>query len=93
MKMENYFLAHMGHAIAFPRPHPLLAAVVENYVSPLSLHVEASSIQHSLFEDYVCCALVFLGPLLWLATEVAITPFPLSLSVEFHTLFPLFSKF
>lgn len=93
MNLENYFLPHMGHAVTFPRPCPLLVAVVENYVSPLSLHVEASSIQHSLFEDSFCCALVLPGPLLWLVTEVAIAPFPRSLSIEFHTLFPLFWKF
>jgi len=81
MKMENYFLPHMGHVAAFPRPHPLLEIVVPDYVYPLFLHVDASSVQHSLFEDYVCCASVLAGPLLWLATKVAIAPFPLSLSV------------
>ena len=75
MNSENYILPHMGHAVAFPRPRPLLVVVVANYVSPLSLHVEASSIQRSLFEDFGCCALVLLGPLPWLATEAAITPF------------------
>ena len=81
----------MGHAVAFPRPRPLLTAVIANYVSPLSLHVDdAYSIQHSMFEDYVCYASVLPGHLPWLATEVAIAPFPLSLSVEFHTLFPTF---
>ena len=63
----------------------MLAAFIENYVSPLSLHVDASSIQHSLFEDYVCGASVLLGPLPWFTTKAATTPFPLSLSVEFHT--------
>ena len=79
MNLENYFLPHMGHAVAFPRPHPLLAVVVQNYVSPISLHVKASSIQRYLFEDFGCCASILPGPLPWLATEVAITPFPLSL--------------
>ena len=83
----------MGHAAAFPRPHPLLAAIVANYVFPLSLHVEASSIWRSLFEDYVCCASVLPGPLSWLAIEAKITPFPSSLSIEFHTIFPPFWKF
>lgn len=92
MKMENYFLPHMGHTAALPRPHSLLAVVVAIYVSPLSLHVEVSSIQRSLFEDSVCCALVLPGPLPWHATKVTITPFPLSLSVEFHTLFTLVWK-
>lgn len=86
MKTENYFLPHMGHAATFLRPRPLLAVVVANFVSPLSLHVDASSIQRSPFEDYVCYASVLPEPILWLATEAAITPFPLSLSVEFHTL-------
>ena len=85
MKMKNYFLPHMGHAATFPRPRPLLAAVVANFVSRLSLHVAASSIQRSLFEDFGCYASVLLGPLSWLATKAAIAPFPLSLSVEFHT--------
>ena len=85
MKMENYFLPHMGLAASFPRPRPLLTAVIENFVFPLSLHVEASSIQHYLFEDFGCCASVLPGPPPWLATKVAITPFPLSLSIEFHT--------
>ena len=56
MNLENYILPHMGHATDFRRPRPLLANVVENYVSPLSLHVEASSIQCYLFEDSSCCA-------------------------------------
>ena len=90
MKMESYILPHMGNATTFPRSCPLLAAVIEKYVSYLSLHVEASLIQCSLFEDYVCCASVLLWPLPWLATEAAITPFPVSLFVEFHTLFPPF---
>ena len=75
----------MGHAVAFPRLRPLLAVFIENYVSPLSLHVEASSIQRSLFEDCACCASVLPGPLPWLTIKDAIAPFPLSLSVEFHT--------
>ena len=53
----------MGHAIDFPRPHPFLAAIIANFVSPLSLHVDASSIQRSLFEDYVCCTSVLLEAL------------------------------
>ena len=85
MKMENYFLPHMGHAAAFPRPRPLLAAVIANFVFPLSLHVGASSIHHSLFEDYVCFASVLPWPLLWLATKAAITSFSLFLYVEFYT--------
>ena len=85
MNLENYFLPHMGHAAAFPRPRPLLAAVVAKFVFLLSLHVDTSSIQHSLFEGFGCCALVLPGPLLWLATEAATAPFPLSLSIEFHT--------
>ena len=76
MNSKNFFLPHMGHAIVFPRPCPFLAAVVANYVSPLSLHVDTSSIQCSLFEDYVCCASVLLGPLLQLTTEATITLFP-----------------
>ena len=88
--MENYFLPHIGHVVAFPRPHPLLAPILANYVFPLSLHVDPSSIQCSLFQDYVCCASVLPGPLPWLATKAVVTPFPLSLSVEFHTLFPPF---
>ena len=83
----------MSHAAAFPRPRPLLATIVANFVSPLSRHVDSSSIQCSVFEYYVCYALVLPGPLPWLATEATITPFPQSLSVEFHTLFPLFWKF
>ena len=75
----------MGHAAAFPRSRPLLAAVIANFVFPLSLHVGASSIHHSLFEDYVCFASVLPWPLMWLATEAATAPFPLSLSIEFHT--------
>ena len=75
----------MGHVVAFPRPHPFLAAIVANFDSPLSLHVDASSIHHSLFEDYVCFASVLPWTLLWLATKATITPFPLSLSVEFQT--------
>lgn len=71
MKMENYFLPRMGHAAAFPSPHPLLAAVIAKFVFPLSLHVGASSIHHSLFEDYVCFASVLPWPFLWLATEAA----------------------
>lgn len=93
MNLENYILPYMGHVVAFLRPHPLLAAVVANFVFPLSLHVDASSIQCSLFEDYVCFALVLPWPLLWLATEAAIAPLPLSLSIKFHTLFPPFWKF
>lgn len=85
MNLENYILPHMGHAATFPRPRSLLAAVIENYASPLSLHVDTTSIQHSLFEYYVCGASVLPGPLLWLATYATIAPFPLSLSVEFHT--------
>ena len=85
MKMENYFLPHMGYVVAFSRPRPLLVAVVANYVSPLSLHVDASLIQRSLFEYYVCFTSILPGPLLWIATEAAITPFPLSLSIDIHT--------
>ena len=61
MNSKNYILPHMGHAVDFPRPHPLLAVVVENYVSPLSLHVDASSIQRSLFEDLVVVLQFFQG--------------------------------
>jgi len=75
----------MGHDATFPRPHPFLAAIVANYVSPLSLHVEASSVQRYLFKDFGCCALVIPGPLSWLATETVIAPLPLSLFIEFHT--------
>ena len=56
MKMENSFLPHICHDANFPRPRPLLAAVIENYVFLLSPHVKASSIQHSMFEDFGCCA-------------------------------------
>ena len=90
MNLENYFLPHMGHATVFPRPRPLLATVIENYVFPLSLHVDASSIQCYLFEDFGFFASFLPRPLLWLVTEATITPFPLSLSVEFHTLLSLF---
>ena len=69
--MENYFLPHMGLAVAFTRPPPLLAAIVAKFFFPLSLHVSASSIHHSLFEDYVCFASVLLGPLSWLANSSA----------------------
>lgn len=93
MNSENYILPHMGHAATFPRPRPLLAAIVENYAFPLSLHVNASSIQCSLFEDFGCFASVLLGPLTWLATKAAIAPFPPSLSIEFHRLFPPFGNF
>ena len=93
MNSKNCFLTHMGRAAPFPRPRPLLATVVENYAAPLSLHVEASSIECYLYEDFGCYASVLLGPLPWFATEAAITPFPLSLSIEFHTLFPPFWKF
>jgi len=86
MKMDNYFLPHMGLAVAFPRPHPLLAVVIANFVFPLSLHVDTYSIQCSLFEDYVCYASVLPGPLPWITTEATIAPFPLSLSVELHSL-------
>lgn len=79
MNLENYILPHIGHATTFPRPHPLLATLIENYASPLSLHVEASLIQHSLFEDFAFCASVLPGPLPRLATKAAITSFPLSL--------------
>jgi len=85
MNMENYFLPHMGHAAAFPRPRPLLAIVVANFFFPLSLHVGTSSTHHSMFEDYAYFASVPPWPLLWLATKDIIAPFPLSLSVEFHT--------
>lgn len=85
MKMENYFLPRMGHTAAFLRPRPLLAAVIANFVFPLSLHVGTYSIHHSLFEDYVCFASCLPWPFLWLATEVATASLPLSLSVEFHT--------
>jgi len=85
MKMENYFLPHMGYAAAFLRRRPFLATIVANFVFPISLHVGASSIHRSLFEDCVCFASVLPWPLLWHATNAAIAPFPLSLSVEFHT--------
>lgn len=85
MKMENYFLPRMGLIASFPRPQPLLAAVITNFVFPISLHVDTSSIHQFLFQDFVCFALVPPWPLLWLATKVVITPFPPSLSVEFHT--------
>jgi hypothetical protein len=75
----------MGHAATFPRHRPLLATIIANFVFPLSLHVGTSSIHHSLFEDYVCFASVLPWPFLWLATEATTAPFPLSLSVEFHT--------
>jgi len=81
MNSESYFLTHMGLATGFPWPHPLLTIVVENFVFPLSLHVDTSSIQHSLFEYYVCCASVIPRPLPWLATKAAIASFPLSLSI------------
>ena len=92
MKMENYFLPHMGHVAVFPTPLPLPTTVVSNYISPLSVHVEEYLIQHYLFKDFGCCASVLTGPLPWLAIEAAITPFPLSLSVEFHTIFQPFWK-
>ena len=93
MKMENYFLPHMGHDASFPRPRPLLAVVVATYVFLVSLHVGTSSIRRSLFKGFGCCASVLPGLLLWLATEAAIAPFPLSLFVEFHTLSLPFGKF
>ena len=93
MNLENYLLPRMGHAASFPRPRPLPTTVVENSIFPLSLHVEASSIQHYLFEYFGCCTLVLPRPLPWLTTKTAIAPFPLSLSVEFHILFPPFGKF
>ena len=93
MNLENYFLPQMGHATAFPRPRPLLAAIISNSVFPLSLHVEVSSIQCSLFEYSIGCASVLPGPLPWLATEAAISPFPLSPFIELHTLFPPFGNF
>jgi len=85
MMMENYLLPHVGLTIAFRRPPPLLATILAKFLSPLSLHADTSSMHLSQFEDYVCFASVPPWPLLWLATEDAITPFPLSLSVEFHT--------
>jgi len=78
---------------AMTSPDPPNVTTIQNYVSPLSLHVEASSIQRYLFEDFRCRALVLPGPLLWLSTKAAIAPFPLSLFVYFHTLFPCFWKF
>lgn len=85
MKMENYLLPHMGLVAAFPRPQPLLVVVITNFAFPISLHVDTSSIHHFLFQDFVFFASIPPWPLLWLATEVVITPSPLSLSVEFHT--------
>jgi len=79
----------MGYAATFPKPYPLLVAIVANSIFHLSLHVGAYSIDHYLFEYYVCFASVLPWPLLCLVTKVSITPFPLSLSVEFHTQFPL----
>jgi len=84
MKMENYLLPHMSHPTTFLRPRPLLEAVVENFVFPFSLLVDASSIHRSLFKNYVCFASILPWPSLWLATEAIITPFCLSLSIEFH---------
>ena len=46
-----------------------------------------------LLEDSGCCGSFLLWPLPWLATEDAIAPFPLSIFLELHTLFPLFGKF
>lgn len=75
----NYFLPHGGHAAAFPRPCPYLAVGVATFVSPLSLSVEASLIQHDLLEGFGHCASIILGPHLWLAIEAAIATYPLSL--------------
>ena len=85
MKMENYFLPHMGLATTFPRPFPFLTVLVANSSSPLVVHVDASSIHHSLFEDYVCLASVLSWLLLWLSIEAIIPPCPLFFSVEFYT--------
>ena len=88
---ELLFTSHGSHC-SFSKALSLACSCCSKLFFPLSLHVEASSIRHSLFQDSGFCASVP-GPLLWLATKATIGPFPLSIFVELYTIFPPFWKF
>ena len=81
-KQELMASSNLRRASTLPRPLPWLATKVAIFVSPLSLLVEASLIQHHFLEGFGHFTSVLPRFPLQLATQVALSSYPLSPLIE-----------